>query len=59
MLAERGVPVPGFAIGGAIGIARYPGELHAFLVQVAYMLVLVSLAFWLFHRKDVAGPSGG
>ena len=59
MLAERGEPVPGFAIGGAIGIASYPGEVHAFLVQLAYMLVLVSLAFWLFRRRDITGPSGG
>ena len=59
MLSENGAPVPGFALGGAIGIARYPGELHAFLIQVAYMLVLGSLAFWLFHKRDIAGPSGG
>ena len=59
MLSEKGEPVPGFALGGAIGVASYPSELHAFLIQVAYMLVLGSLAFWLFHRRDITGPSGG
>lgn len=29
MLSEQGMPVPGFAIGGAIGVADYPGELHS------------------------------
>ena len=59
MLGEQGAPIAGFALGGAIGTARYPGELHAFLIQVVYAIVLGGLAFWLFNRKDVRGPSGG
>ena len=34
-----------------------PGELHAFLVLVAYVLVLGGLAFYLFHRRDIPGAS--
>ena len=59
MLSEKGEPLPGFALGGAIGIASYPSELHAFITQLAYMLVLGGLALWLFLRRDVTGPSGG
>ena len=59
MLSEQRAPVPGFALGGAIGIARYPTEPHAFLIQLAYIILLGGLAFWLFHRRDVTGPSGG
>ena len=59
MLGEQGTPIAGFALGGAIGTAEYPGEPHAFLIQVAYTLLLGGLAFWLFHRRDVTGPSGG
>ena len=42
-------------IGGILGDA--PGELHAFLVLAAYALVLGGLAFYLFHRRDIPGPS--
>lgn len=59
MLGDEGAPIAGFALGGTIGSARYPGELHAFLILVAYAIVLGGLAFWLFYRKDVTGPSGG
>ena len=58
MLSENGAPVPGFALGGAIGVARYPSELHAFLVQAVYLLLFGALAFWLIRRRDVTGPSG-
>ncbi len=33
------------------------GELHAFLVLAAYVLVLGGLAFYLFHRRDIPGAS--
>ncbi len=58
MLSENGAPAPGFGLVGAIGTARYPGDLHSFLIQGAYLLAFVILAFWLFARKDVRGPSG-
>ena len=42
----------------AIGTAQYPSDEHAFLVQLFFALVLGGLAFWLFRRRDVTGPSG-
>ena len=35
-----------------------PGTLHAFLVLLAYILVLGAVAFWLFLRRDIAGAKG-
>ncbi|MFQ5948136.1 MAG: ABC transporter permease subunit [Acidimicrobiia bacterium] len=58
MFGEGGQPIPGFALAGAIGVAEYPSDLHAFLVQMAYLAALLALAFWLFQRRDVAGPTG-
>lgn len=58
MFGENGEPIPGFALAGAIGVADYPSDVHAFLVQLAYFIGLTALAFWLFLRRDVAGPSG-
>lgn len=58
MFGRDGVPIPGFALAGAIGTAQYPGDVHAFLVQLFYVFLLGGLAFWLFRRKDVAGSSG-
>jgi len=51
--------VGGATFGMGIRIGEYPGELHAFLVLLAYILVLGGLGFWLFQRRDVAGTSGG
>ena len=45
----------GITIGGNLGDA--PGELHAFLVLMAYVLVLGGLAFYLFQRRDIPGAS--
>ena len=58
LFGRAGEPIPGFALAGAIGTAKYPSDLHAFLVQLAYILILGGLAFWLFQRRDVTGPSG-
>ncbi len=58
MLSVDGTPAPGYGLVGAIGTASYPGDLHSALVQGAYMLVLVTVAFWLFGRKDILGASG-
>lgn len=58
MFGEGGQPIPGFALVGAIGTVDYPPDLHAFLVMTTYGLVFTGLAFWLFRRRDVAGPSG-
>ena len=35
-----------------------PGTLHAFLVLLAYILVLAAATFWLFQRRDVSGAKG-
>ena len=35
-----------------------PGTLHAFLVMLAYIIVLGAATFWLFQRRDVAGAKG-
>ena len=35
-----------------------PDQLHAFLVVAAYIIVLGAAAFWLFHRRDIAGARG-
>ena len=32
---------------------------HAGFVLVAYTLVLGAPAFWIFHRRDVQGATGG
>ena len=58
LFGRDGEPIPGFALAGAIGTADYPGDVHAFLVQMGSIVVLGGLAFWLFRRRDVTGPSG-
>ncbi len=35
-----------------------PGTLHAFLVLLAYIIVLGAATFWLFQRRDVTGAKG-
>ena len=35
-----------------------PGTLHAFLVLLAYILVLGAATFWLFQRRDISGAKG-
>ena len=44
--------------GGLFSVSDPPGALHAFLVLLAYTLVLGVIAFWLFQRRDVAGARG-
>ena len=58
MFGEGGDPVPGFALAGAIGVVDYPGDLHAFLVLLGYLVLFTVIAFALFRRRDVAGPTG-
>ena len=58
LFGRGGEPIPGFALAGAIGTSDYPGDIHAFVVQLAFILLLGGLAFWLFQRRDVTGPSG-
>ena len=44
--------------GGLFSVSDPPGALHAFLVLLAYTLVLGVIAFWLFQHKDIAGARG-
>ena len=39
-------------------VVEQPGALQAFLVLLAYTVVLVGAAVWLFLRRDVAGARG-
>jgi len=58
LFGRGGSPISGFALAGAIGTADYPSDLHSFLVQLFFILILGGLAFRLFRRRDVTGPSG-
>ena len=44
--------------GSLFPVSDPPGELHAFLVLLAYIVVLGATMFWLFQRRDVAGARG-
>ena len=35
-----------------------PSQLHAFLVLTAYIVIIGTVAFWLFQHKDIAGARG-
>jgi ABC-type transport system involved in multi-copper enzyme maturation permease subunit len=46
--------------GTGFGGPAAPADLaHAGFVLVGYTLVLGALAFWIFHRRDVQGATGG
>jgi len=46
--------------GTGFGAPAAPADLaQAGFVLVAYTLVLGALAFWIFHRRDVQGATGG
>ena len=38
--------------------AAQPDTLQAFLVILAYTVVLFAATLWLFQRRDVSGPRG-
>ena len=40
-------------------LLAYSSIAHAGFVLVAYTLAFGALAFWLFHRRDVQGATGG
>ena len=44
--------------GGLVRVSDLPGQLHAFLVLTAYIVVLGGAALWLLHRRDIAGARG-
>jgi len=60
---ETGCGGPDTGCGGpdtGFGGPAVPADLaHAGFVLVAYTLGLGALAFWIFHRRDVQGATGG
>ena len=56
-MTETGVETTG-GNAALFDIADLPGALHAFLVLLAYMVVMSGAAFWLFQRRDIAGARG-
>ena len=45
--------------GGSIFVVgQFTSQTHAFLVVVAYIVITVTAAFWLFRSKDIAGARG-
>ncbi|MBI4297082.1 MAG: ABC transporter permease subunit [Chloroflexi bacterium] len=44
-------------LGGLVG--TFPGELHAILVLMVYILALGGLALWVFQRRDIPASGGG
>jgi ABC-type transport system involved in multi-copper enzyme maturation permease subunit len=52
--------IAAWAGGSGFGAPSAPADLaHAGFVLVAYTLALATLAFWIFHRRDVQGATGG
>ena len=45
-------------VNGDGGLAEQPDSLRAFLVILAYTVVLAAAAFWIFQRRDIAGARG-
>ena len=45
-------------IANASSAANQPDTLQAFLVILAYTVVLCAVAFWIFLRRDIAGARG-
>ena len=45
-------------VNGNGGLAEQTDGLRAFLVILAYTVVLAAAAFWLFQRRDIAGARG-
>ena len=58
MFGRGGEPIPGFALAGAIGTTDYPPDLQALAVLLAYTALFTGIAFRVFSRRDVTGPSG-
>ena len=45
-------------VNGSGGVTEQPDTLRAFLVILAYTVVLAGAAFWIFQRRDIAGARG-
>ena len=56
-MTEPGVLATG-GDGALIPLSDLPGQVHAFLVLTAYIVIIGAVAFWLFQRRDIAGARG-
>ena len=56
-MSESGVE-PASVNAVILGMSDLPGTLHAFIVLLAYMVVLGSATLWLFQRRDISGARG-
>ena len=56
-MTETGVETTG-GNAALFDISSPPGALRAFLILLAYVVVLGGTALWLFQRKDVTGARG-
>ena len=56
-MSEPGVE-PASVNAVILGMSDLPGTLHAFIVLLAYMVVLGSATLWLFQRRDISGARG-
>ncbi len=45
-------------VSGANSAANQPDTLQAFIVILAYTVVLCAAAFWIFQKRDIAGAKG-
>ena len=45
-------------VNGSGGAAEQPDALQAFVVILAYIVVLSAVVFWIFQRRDIAGARG-
>ena len=45
----------GMGFGGANPLSQTPGVTHAFVTLAIYSLVFITVAFYLFHKRDVTG----
>ena len=56
-MSEPGVE-PASVNAVILGMSDLPGTLHAFIVLLAYMVVLGGATLWLFQRRDISGARG-
>ena len=56
-MTEAGVGTTG-PEGSMFGALDFTSQTHAFVVVTAYVVIAGAAAFWLFHRKDIAGARG-
>ena len=56
-MTEPGVQATG-GDAAPFPLSDLPGQLHSFLVLIAYIVIVGAASFWLFQRKDITGAKG-